>query len=249
MNTSRIFRIIRHVGRIICRFRAVSGARGIEWCVVRVLNPATVWIEYADHFTDCVQRSPVGCRVTAIERTVPVEIWVSFGNKVAVPVGNIALTVCIHRVVGRIGAQLHGGGKFFIVAGFGSAIGLCQRLDRLLHQADGYPVAIFLPNDRSVMGVIGSDFNFRHRIPVTKGETDQFFLETPQFVSVLIVVSVILLDDSLEIFIDRIGSAGGVHPSGILVETLIDKKLTPGNRAVCVQPFLAHHMQFRAEEK
>ena len=93
------------------------------------------------------------------------------------------------------------------------------------------------------MGVIGSDFNFRHRVAVAKREMDQFFLETPQFVSVLIVVTVILLDDGLEVFIDRIGSAGGVHPSGILVETLVDEKLTPGNRAVGVQPFFAHHVQ------
>ena len=160
------------------------------------------------------------------------------------PVGNIALAVRIHGVVGGIGAQLHGGGKFFVVAGFGPAIGLRQCLDRLLHQADGDPFPVFLPNDGSVMGVIGSDFNFRHRVAVAKREIDQFFLETPQFVSVLIVVTVILLDDGLEVFIDRIGSAGGVHPSGILVETLVDEKLTPGNRAVGVQPFFAHHVQF-----
>ena len=40
-----------------------------------------------------------------------------------------------------------------------------------------------------------------------------------------------------------------MHPAGALVEALVDEELAPGHGAVGVEPFVADHLQFGAEEE
>ena len=40
-----------------------------------------------------------------------------------------------------------------------------------------------------------------------------------------------------------------MHPAGALVESLIDEELSPRDRAVRVQPFVARHLHLGAEEE
>ena len=67
------------------------------------------------------------------------------------------------------------------------------------------------------------------------------------FVGELVIELIAFLHDGLEILVDRVDGARGVHPAAVLIETLVDKKLAPGNRAVGVQAFVAGHLQFRPE--
>ncbi len=63
------------------------------------------------------------------------------------------------------------------------------------------------------------------------------------------VAAVGLLRDRLDILVDVVDAARGVHPAGLVVEALVDEELSPGQRAVGVQAFLAHHLRFLAEEE
>ncbi len=69
------------------------------------------------------------------------------------------------------------------------------------------------------------------------------------FGAVAIEHSVVFLHHGLEILVDVVGAARGVHPAGALVEALVDEELSPGDGAVGVQAFLAHHLRFLAEEE
>src|SRR6185369_14721121 len=40
-----------------------------------------------------------------------------------------------------------------------------------------------------------------------------------------------------------------MHPSNAIVKALVDEELSPGRSAIRVQAFVAHSLQFRAEEK
>src|SRR5258708_18446398 len=74
-------------------------------------------------------------------------------------------------------------------------------------------------------------------------------VEGSLLVSILIEVAVPSFYHGLEIFIDCVDSARCVHPSSVIVEPLIDEKLSPRHRAVGIESFVAHHLQFGAEEK
>ena len=50
---------------------------------------------------------PIGCRIAAIDRLGPIELWIAPRNEVAVKVSNVAVSVGIDRVVGRVCVQLH----------------------------------------------------------------------------------------------------------------------------------------------
>ena len=52
-----------------------------------------------------------------------------------------------------------------------------------------------------------------------------------------------------EVFIDSVNAARGVHPTGAVVEALIDEKLTPRDRAIGVESFVARHLKLGAEEE
>src|SRR5882757_10539792 len=67
--------------------------------------------------------------------------------------------------------------------------------------------------------------------------------------TVRVIKRAALLDDGLGIFVDGIAAVRCVHPSVMGVEALVNKKLSPRHGAVCVQPLIAHHLQFGAKIK
>ena len=60
--------------------------------------------------------------------------------------------------------------------------------------------------------------------------------------AVLVEKAIAFLDHGFQIFINRIDPAGSMHPSGAVVEALIDEELAPGRCAIGIQPFVAHHL-------
>jgi hypothetical protein len=50
-------------------------------------------------------------------------------------------------------------------------------------------------------------------------------------------------------FIDHVGAGRGMHPADVRIETLVDEELAPGDRAVRIEPGVAAHLQFGAEEE
>ena len=47
----------------------------------------------------------------------------------------------------------------------------------------------------------------------------------------------------LGILVDGVPAIRGVHPAIVLIESLVDEELTPGDGAVYVQALLADHLQ------
>ena len=50
-------------------------------------------------------------------------------------------------------------------------------------------------------------------------------------------------------FVNCVGGASGVHPTGVLVKALVDEKLPPRRRAIGIQPLAAGHLLLGAEVK
>ena len=67
--------------------------------------------------------------------------------------------------------------------------------------------------------------------------------------AVFAVVAVALFLDGFEIKAELAYAARSVHPAGAGVESLVHEKLPPGHGTVGVEPILAGHLQFGAEEK
>ena len=57
------------------------------------------------------------------------------------------------------------------------------------------------------------------------------------------------VDDGFGELVDVVDAAGGMHPTGFGVESLVDEELAPGDGAVGVQPVVAGHLQLGAEEE
>src|SRR5439155_10302087 len=118
---------------------------------------------------------------------------------------------------------------------------------RFLHQADADPFAILSANDWPVLRAIDGERLFSHALHGFVRHSDHRGGYWTFFVAVLVVELVALPNDRFQIFIDSVDGARSVHPAAVLVETLIDKELAPGHRAVGIQAFVAGHLQFRSE--
>ena len=53
---------------------------------------------------------------------------------------------------------------------------------------------------------------------------------------------IVFLRHRFQIFVDGIDSTGSVHPADAGIESLIDKKLAPGRRAVSVETLFTYHL-------
>src|SRR5438876_854350 len=73
---------------------------------------------------------------------------------------------------------------------------------------------------------------------------DQKFL-----VAVLVVKAVALFIDGFQIKAKLARAARGMHPTGAVVEPLVDEKLAPGHCSVGVEAVFAGHLQFGTKEK
>ena len=69
-------------------------------------------------------------------------------------VGDVALSVCVNRVIRRVGVQAHVFIEFTMSSRFGAQIRLSQRIDGLLHQFNAHPLVAFAADDRAVMAVV-----------------------------------------------------------------------------------------------
>ena len=63
------------------------------------------------------------------------------------------------------------------------------------------------------------------------------------FAAVLVIEPIALPHHRFEILVDGVNRTGRVHPTATLVETLVDKKLSPRYRPIRIQPFIAGHLQ------
>src|SRR5271166_53631 len=99
------------------------------------------------------------------------------------------------------------------------------------------------------MGAIYGKFLFRHAVAGPVGHRDSGCYYRTLLVSVPIVELIAAFCDGLQILVNRIDTAGSMHPAGMVVEALVNEELTPRDRAVGIQPFLAHHLQFGSEEE
>src|SRR5882724_4912687 len=113
-----------------------------------------------------------------------------------------------------------------------------------LHQADAYPFPVLRANDWAMLCSINRETLFGHAGVRFVRDFDDRSRQRTLFVAVLVIDPIALLHDGLEIFVDRIDGARGMHPATVFVESLVDKELSPGDRAVRVEAFTAGHLQF-----
>ena len=217
--------------------------------VVGVVQPAALGIEQVRRLVHRQQAVPLGLGIAAVHRLGPVEFGVAAGNVVAVEVGDVTRGIGEDRVVGRVRLQLHGLLIGLVVGRLGACVGLRQRLDGLLHQADGDPFAVRRADDRAVVGAVDGEFLFGHAGRGLVRHDDLGRSHRALLFAVAVDEAVTLLDDGFEVFVDGIDAARGVHPAGLFVEALVDEELAPGDGAIGVQPLVAGHLQLGAEEE
>ena len=157
VNAARVLRTRRHVRRDTRSRARARRARRRERRAVRVLDPPGLRIEQRDGLADQVQALPFGGRIAAVHRLRPIEARIAPRREVAVPVGDVAIGVGVDGVVRRVRAQVHHLVERRVRRRLRAPVRLRQRLERLVHQLDGDPLAIGLPHDRSVMTVVHGD--------------------------------------------------------------------------------------------
>ena len=254
MNAARVLAAGIHVGRKILLPRAVLGAGRRERIVVGVVDPPVRRVHHVRRFVERQHAVPLGGGVGAVHGLGPVELRIALGNEVGVEVGDVAVGVGIERVVGRVGVRLHHLLVLGEVARLGARERLDQRLHRLFHQPHAHPLGITffggLPHDRAAMRAIGGELLLRRP---ARGlvRHDNLFRDqrTLLLADAIGVAAVIFLRDRFKILVDVVDAARGVHPAGAIVEALVDEELSPGQRAVGVEAFLADHLRFFAEEE
>ena len=248
VHAARVLRSCVHVGRVVLPLRA-ERARYRVGPVVGVLDPAVGRVEHVGTFVHRHQIAPLGGRVAAVHGPAPVERRVPLGNEVGMEVGDVALGVGKHGVVGRVGVQVHHLLVLGEVLRLGAAIGLRERLERLVHQPDGHPLAVGLADDGAVVGAVDGELLLRHARGGLVGHRDRARRHRPLLGAVLVEDAGVLLDDGLQVLVDVVDAAGGVHPAGLLVEALVDEELSPREGAVGVEALAAGHLRLVAEEE
>ena len=230
--------------------RAVAGTGRRERIVVGVVDPAVLRIDDVGRFIEGQHAVPFGRRVAAVNRLGPVKLRIALRNEVRVEVGDVAAGIRVERVVRRVGVDVHHLLVLVERARLGARVRLDERLHRLFHQPHADPLAVGLPHDRAAMGPIGRELALRHAVRRFVGHHDLLRDERLLFGADLIGVAAVgLLRHRLEVLVDVVDAARRVHPAGLVVEALVDEELSPRQRAVGVQAFLADHVRFLAEEE
>ena len=184
----------------------------------------------------------------AVDRATPVKGCVPHRHIVAMPVGDVSVPICEHRVIGRVAAQVHHLFVVFQPPGFGALPALDQAVHRPVVGSYAEPGVFVLPaQDGSVVGGVSlehpaSDALFRQ---IT--DLHLFGVDWPLSAFITIEDLSIAPQDPLPVHIGYVGIAGGMHPSAVFVEALIGEKLSPGDGSVCMQAFFTHHLHFRSE--
>ena len=69
------------------------------------------------------------------------------------------------------------------------------------------------------------------------------------FVAVPVEGAAATLHDRLQILVDRVHRARGVHPPRAVVEPLVDEELSPRHRPIRIEAFVAHHLRLGPEKE
>ena len=117
------------------------------------------------------------------------------------------------------------------------------------HQGNCDPLSIFFPYYRTMVAVACRDFSFLQLLTFFVFQGNHFFLKRSPFITEFIMVFSVYFFHGQGIVVNRICPAGGVHPSIVFIETLIDKKLSPGNSTISIKSFFTDHMHFGTEIK
>ena len=99
------------------------------------------------------------------------------------------------------------------------------------------------------MRAVDGEFLFGHSVAGFVRHGDFLCGDRAVFVAVLVVEAIAFFPHCFEILAHRVHTARGVHPSGALVETLVDEELAPRDSAVGIKPFVAHHLKLGPEIK
>ena len=186
---------------------------------------------------------PIGCRIAAVHRLGPVESGIALRNKVTVKVRDVAVGICEDRIVRRVRVQLHNLLERFVIRCFGARVRLRQSLQRFLHQTYAHPFAFLRMDDGSVLSAIDGEGLRCHSAVGLVGNLDHGRGDGTLFVAVLVVELIAPLHDCFEILVDSVNGARRMHPTAMLVKSLVNKKLAPGRCAVGIQPFVARYLQ------
>ena len=225
------------------------------------MNPTGGGIKEADSLVDGVETLPFGGGVGAVHGLLPIEFGIAARGEVAVEVGDVAVSIGVDGVVGRVGAELHHLGELGVSAGFGALVGLGERGDGIVHHFHGDPAAVFFADDRAVVAEVGGDGALLHRGGAVGagrgavGENDFLGDERPGLGAVAIGGRGGAggrgrsSDDGLEVFVDHIGAVGSVHPAEAVVEPLVDEELAPSDGTVGVETFFADGVDLGTEIK
>src|SRR5215469_8193293 len=95
-----------NVDGVIC-LRQAAKTGSVPRCVVRIVDPAAFGIEQMRRLVDGKQRTPIGCWIAAVYRLRPIELRISFGNKISVEIRDVSVGVGEDRVVRGVRMQLH----------------------------------------------------------------------------------------------------------------------------------------------
>ena len=166
-------------------------------------------------------------------------------------IGDFARIIGKQRVVRAVGAEFGHFQEFGQIGRARAQKALLQRLDRLVHQRKGDPLATLFAHDRAVVAGPGHESALRQRaVGLAIAQPDRLALKRAHFAAIAVGLGAIgPVDHGFGKFVDIVDARRGVHPPGVRVEPLVDEELAPGHRAIGVQPLVAGHLQFGAEEK
>nr|GEU28199.1 hypothetical protein [Tanacetum cinerariifolium] len=246
MDAARVFRIHRHIGRVVAGLGTVGTGCGVR-PVVGVVDPAAVRVEQRDGFLDFMQPAPLGGGIAAVDRMSEIDGRIAARDEIAVEVGDVAVGIRVHGVVRRVGAQGHRLVKFPVVARLGADERLRERFQRFIHEPHGNPLAVFGAHDRAVVAVVRLDGPGRHAGGGLVRQRDVHRLQGPLLVAVLVVILAVLFADGFQVLVDDVAAARRVHPAYAVVKTLVHEELAPGHGAVGVKALLAMHLHLGPE--
>ena len=99
------------------------------------------------------------------------------------------------------------------------------------------------------MGAIHRKTAFADLIAVKVAQGNFRYIQWAQFAAVVVLQFAVFTHHLMDKFVDKICLGAGVHPAGSFVESLIDKKLTPGRCAVGIESLLTDQVIFAPEKE
>ena len=152
MQTARCLDSLLHIGRVVSLAQGTC-PRAVPGRIIHVEQVPALRIQQMRHLTHRHQSLPIRRWVAPIHRLGVIELRIADGNKVTVPISDVAVGIRKDRVVGGVRPQLHGLAVFGIVPRLSPQVTLLQSGHGSIHQLDGDPTVPILPDHRPVQGV------------------------------------------------------------------------------------------------